>query len=289
MIFGNQNNTDILEAFLLAALNLPQDEYEGLTVVDPHLNRESYDGKLSILDVKLRTKRGKTVNIEIQVSDIPEMRERIVFCVSRMVTDQVTKGDNYNTIKRVISILITDYIMFDEDTLYRHRFTLHDPEANTQFTDVVEINTLELPKLPQSGDETELGSWLQFIKAEDEGALEMLAQKNPKIGKAVDLLKEISADERIRLLSEDREKARRMHPGWTGLGLKAERKAERKACLWVLLKAEKKACLWAWLKAKQKACLWVWLKARLKACLWAWLKARLKARLKKRCRLRSKC
>ena len=37
----------------------------------------------------------------------------------------------------------------------------------------------------------------------------MLAQKNPKIGKAADILREISADEHIRLLSEDREKARR--------------------------------------------------------------------------------
>jgi len=52
LIFGNQANADILAAFLRSVLDLPEDEYDTLTIVDPHPNREGADGKLSILDVK---------------------------------------------------------------------------------------------------------------------------------------------------------------------------------------------------------------------------------------------
>jgi len=99
--------------------------------------------------------------------------------------------------------------MFRANTRYHHRFRLYDAEARMQFSDTIEVNTLELPKLPHNGDGTELGRWLQFLKADDEEALEMLAQNNPQIGKAVGVLKRLSADEETRILSEHREKSRR--------------------------------------------------------------------------------
>jgi len=39
--------------------------------------------------------------------------------------------------------------------------------------------------------------------------LDVIARGNPRLGKAVGILKELSADERTRMLYEDREKARR--------------------------------------------------------------------------------
>jgi len=44
---------------------------------------------------------------------------------------------------------------------------------------------------------------------EDRGVPDVIARGNPQIGKAVGILKELSADERTRMLYEDREKARR--------------------------------------------------------------------------------
>ena len=126
-------------------------------------------------------------------------------------TSQIAEGETYKVIKRAISILITDYVIFNSSERYHHRFRLYDAEARLQFSNTIEINTLELPKLPQSGDGTELGRWLQFLRADDEEALEMLAQNNPTIGKAVGVLRRISADEETRILIENREKARRDH------------------------------------------------------------------------------
>jgi predicted transposase/invertase (TIGR01784 family) len=53
-----------------------------------------------------------------------------------------------------------------------------------------------------------LYNWLQFFKTKKEEELEMLASNNPMIGKAVGILKKLSADERTRMLAEKREMLR---------------------------------------------------------------------------------
>lgn len=209
LIFGDQRNVDILAAFLQAVLNLPKSNYDHLTIVDPHLKRDSDSGKLGILDVKIHTKSGKIINVEIQVSDVPQMRERIIFYTAKMITEQIGKGQDYSAIKKVISIVITDYRLIQENESYHNQYSLYDPETGSLFSDLQEVNVLELPKLPHEDDNTELWDWMQFLKSEREEELSMLAEKNPQLKKAVGVLMDLSQDERTRLLYEEREKARR--------------------------------------------------------------------------------
>jgi predicted transposase/invertase (TIGR01784 family) len=70
MLFGDAENTDILEGFLRAALNLPEEDYRALEIVDPHQRGESIEAKEEILDVKLHTATGDYVNIEIQLYNL---------------------------------------------------------------------------------------------------------------------------------------------------------------------------------------------------------------------------
>jgi predicted transposase/invertase (TIGR01784 family) len=110
LLFGDQRSKNILADFLKAVLpGLADEEFEELTIVDPHIKREFSGDKLEILDVKLRTGSGKSIDIEIQISDIPEMRSRITYYQSNMVTEQIGAGGHYNDLKQVISIVITDY------------------------------------------------------------------------------------------------------------------------------------------------------------------------------------
>jgi hypothetical protein len=136
-LFGDERNIDLLTALLKSVLDLPDNEYAEVTIVDPHLLRD-YDGdKLGIL------------------------------------------------------------------------FTLYDHRNDVEFTDLVELHTLELSKLPGVSDNTELYDWLRFLRAERKEELDMLAQTNPQINKAVAVLMELSADEKARMLYESREKQRR--------------------------------------------------------------------------------
>jgi predicted transposase/invertase (TIGR01784 family) len=206
LLFGDARNTAPLTDFLKAALDLPFEEFLDIVLVDPHLSGEDIDDKQGILDVKAKTALGKIIDIEIQVAERPQMRERIVFYLSRMVTEQISRGEEYRKIERSICILITDYIQIPENDCYHNRYRLHDPRTGSEFTDLVEVNVLELPKLPHNTDGTALWDWLKFLAAREEEELKMLAEKNPQIGKAVGRLQELSEDERTRLLAESREK-----------------------------------------------------------------------------------
>jgi predicted transposase/invertase (TIGR01784 family) len=206
MLFGDARNTGPLTDFLKATLELPAEDFLDIVLIDPHLHGEGIDDKRGILDVKVRTATGKIVDIEIQVAERPEMRERIVFYLSRMITEQIGRGEDYQEIERSICILITDYIQIPNNDCYHNRFRLYDPRTEEEFTDLMEVNVLELPKLPHNTDGTALWDWLKFLAARREEELKMLAEKNPQVGKAVARLQELSEDERARLLAESHEK-----------------------------------------------------------------------------------
>ncbi len=209
LIFGDNRNIDLLTSFLQSVLDIPESEYSHLTIVDPNFRIDTIEDKLGILDVKIHTKSGTIIDVEIQILNFPQMRERIVFYTSKMITEQISKGDTYEKIKKVISIVITDYILIPENQIYHNHYQLHDKNTGSTFTDILEINTLELPKLPKESENSMLWNWMKFLKADSEEELNMIAEANPQIQKAVVVLKELSNDERTRMLEEAREKARR--------------------------------------------------------------------------------
>jgi predicted transposase/invertase (TIGR01784 family) len=116
---------------------------------------------------------------------------------------------NYWTIQRTICILITNYELVPENESYRNRYTLRDPKTGSEFTDLLEIDVLELPKLPKDEDGTPLWDWMKFLSVEETEELTMLAKKNPQVKKAVVKLLALTEDERARMLADSREKLRR--------------------------------------------------------------------------------
>ena len=207
-IFGDAKNVEILEAFLKSILDIPHNEYESLTLTDTHLKKENDEDKLGILDVKVQTKSGNTIDIEIQLANIPHIRERVVFYLSKMINEQISSGDKYNSIKRSIIILITNFDLIDANKKYCNSYTLRDKNDGNEFTNLLEVDTLELSKLPQKDDNTELWSWLKFLKSENEEEFKMIETKSPELKKAVCIVRELSQDEETRLQFEAREKAR---------------------------------------------------------------------------------
>ena len=200
---------DSLVGFLKSVLRLPEDDYNDIEIADPHLLRE-YDGdKLAIIDVKLKTRTKKIVHIEIQLKVTPELKNRIILYDSKLIAEQIGSGDDYTVINRVISIVITDEPLVPDSGRYHHRFTFYDRDADVELSDIIEIHTLELEKLPEDADGTELYDWAKFIAADTEEELNMVADRNPQVAQAVVRFRELSADERVRDTYERREKARR--------------------------------------------------------------------------------
>jgi len=224
LIFADERNINCLKDFLQAVLRLGDDEFNAIKITDPFLQKESADDKLGILDVKLETARGHIIDIEVQLWSLPDMRSRVTYYLSKMVTEQLGTGSPYSNLRRAISIVIVDFPLITESNNYHTTFKMLECTEHFPFNDLQEINILDLTKIPENQNDA-LVNWMKFLKAEREEEFEMLAGQNPQINQAYAFLRELSADEATRLRNESRLKAKRDE--WSRLaGAKQEGQVE---------------------------------------------------------------
>jgi predicted transposase/invertase (TIGR01784 family) len=215
MVFGDPRNKHILKAFLLAILDLPEEEYDVLEILNPDLRIDRPGEKLGVLDVHIKTKTDKRLDIEIQLARTPFFKERIAGYTGKMLGAQLSVGDEYIAMKKVITIVILDYDLIEDSDSFHNKYLLCDAKTKSLFTDILEIHTLEMRKLPKNFENmsevdektSQLFLWLRFIRAEKEEEIKVLAAKDPVIKEAYGVLRRLSEDEKVRLLYESREKA----------------------------------------------------------------------------------
>jgi predicted transposase/invertase (TIGR01784 family) len=204
-LFGDPKHTAPLTAFLQSTLPLPPEEITDLKVVDPNLNRKFKGDKRCVLDVRVVTRSGRDVDVEIQVLFTPDLLGRLLIYLTKMVSGKAKAGEDYEDIPQSICIVIVDHRLWD-DKRYHHRFRMCDPEAGLEYPNLMEIHTLELPKLPVKSDGSKLWRWLKFISSKTRDEFKLLAGKDKVMAEAVDRLVELSASEKARLRAEAREK-----------------------------------------------------------------------------------
>jgi len=208
-IFGDIKHKNILISFLQAILNLPEDEYKEITIQNPDLLINKLNDKHCILDIKLTTKSGKIIDIEIQVDYFGHMKERLLLYTADMLKEQISSGGNYEEIKKVITIVIAvNHNLIHDSKEYHNCYVLHDKHTDSTFTDLIEVNTLEIKKLPKDNDKTELWAWLKFLNTNNEEELNVISKKSTNLKEAVCVLKELSQDEETRFLARERERIR---------------------------------------------------------------------------------
>lgn len=197
-------NKSCMADFLKCILSIPDEEFEDLEFLDTHTRKGSaLDGEY-ILDIKVKTK-SHVIDVEMQVKRSPIMEQRIIVYLANMVKDQSCEGFKYKDIKKSVSIIIAAEHNLTNDNRYFHKYSMRDEKDNSMFTDLLEVDLLELKKLPKADDGTNLWDWLRFIKTNNEEEMEMLAHENPEIEKAYDALQDLSNDEVIRHEAQQRE------------------------------------------------------------------------------------
>jgi len=165
LLFGDIRHKSMLISLLKGFVELPNEEYE-LTFLDTHLKPETEDDKLGILDIKVQTKSGKIINIEIQINPVKNIGKRLSFYKSKLIVGQINESEDYSIIQKVICICITDYVLFPEVKDYLNDFSFYNRKNNFKFEDIPEdIYTLELPKVPVQTDGTTVWEWMSFLKS----------------------------------------------------------------------------------------------------------------------------
>jgi len=219
LLFGNEKDTSFLISFLNAALDLSGEKaIKSVIIKNPVNDRQTEDDKLSIMDVKAETNDETVINIEIQLRDQHNMRERTLYHLSKMIAERLNKGEDYQKIAKTVTINILDFDLLGRETRFHSIFRFQDTVLNDELTDAGEIHFMELPILrcyiEQNKEDItnligkeKLLDWLLFIDNPDSEYAKLAENSDEVIGRAKDMLRTLSTDEKLREEYLAREKA----------------------------------------------------------------------------------
>lgn len=205
-------NSEVRRGFIAALLKVQPEEIEESTLLPTTLQRDYGDDKLGILDILVQLEDGTQIDMEMQVAYYEYWDARVLFYLSKVFTGQLKKGDPYDRLKKCIHVSILDFIQFDGDESCYRTIHFRDDHTGNKYSDLMEIQVLELKKLPgKVKGEEDIISWMRFLGGKTREEFEDMADLNKYIGIAYEELQKLSADELKRLDYESREKAIRDH------------------------------------------------------------------------------
>lgn len=205
-VFSKEGNEDILKSLLEAILEIP---IRDVVVKNPELPRNLYDSKASVLDVKVEIDENILCNIEMQIKDLRNIDKRSTYYMSRMVSDELKKNENYTQVKNTIVINLLNFEFYKRNSYRSVAHMKFETTKENEFVDMgyqkedeiatqdLEMHFIEIPKFVRKNPEanTKLEQWLWLIAGREE-KLEMAKKENKEIKKAMDIIDEMSMDEK---------------------------------------------------------------------------------------------
>ena len=215
-VFGNEANKAIIAAFISDLLEIPRESINAVYINNVELTPEYLEQKFSRLDLKLDVD-GRIVNIEMQVNREADFRDRTLYYWSKLFCGELRSGDEYGVLKQTICINIINFDLFECEN-YHSIFSILEHERGEVLSDKFAIHFFELRKLDRSKKNKRMEDWLNLIDAETEGDLMNIQQTTtiPEVRDTIVMLRELSADEKVRQEAYYREK--RLHDEATALG-----------------------------------------------------------------------
>ena len=203
-----QKNQNALRGLLSALLDIAKKDIKEVTILNPIILGETIDNKTCILDLHLRLNNNELINIEMQVSDFDNWPERSITYLGRSF-DQTKSGGDYSDITTTIHIGILDFNLKHLTPEFYSEFKLMNVNNHEIYSDKFVLRVLNLKTLEDDSIEKEpadLYYWAKLFKATTWEEIKMLASKNPDMEDTIVTMKELSADEKIRLQCQARER-----------------------------------------------------------------------------------
>ena len=205
-IFTDKNNEDLLTDFIAYMIDIPVKSIKEIVIQNTEILPLYSENKFSILDLKMKV-NDKIVNVELQIKEEVDFRDRALFYWSKLYSGELKSGEDYGNIPETISINILNFNLFDCKE-YQSSFTMMEKTRHEVLTEKCKIHFFELKKINKKVNKKDRKSlWLQFINAEEEEEFQMLEKTEiPIMKKAIMVIKEMSADEKLQEMARMREK-----------------------------------------------------------------------------------
>lgn len=201
-------NPKVRKGFIAALLKIRPEEIKNTILMPTILRQEAKDDKLGGLDVRVILEDDTQLDMEMQIAYFEYWTKRVLFYLSKIYIDQIHQGDSYEQLQKCIHVSILDFVHIPQDKECYHTIHLRDDQTGNIYTDLFELQILELPKLSsniKSGED--IIKWMRFFSGKSREEFVQMAKENEYIEEAYNTLVKLSADEEKRLEYEAREKA----------------------------------------------------------------------------------
>ena len=206
-IFASKGNEDMLAEMLEEILEIKIKEIE---ITNEYTLDKAYkDTKGGRIDLKVTVDNNKVIDVEMQIENREDMKDRTIYYASALHHETVRKGENYNKSKEVIVISILSFNLF-EDEKYMVSGSYRRDDTNEEISNKVKVYYIQLPKFLEQNDKKKkkLAQWLYFISQKNKEELEMAIEENDKVARAERLLEEALSDPETREILRIKERIR---------------------------------------------------------------------------------
>jgi predicted transposase/invertase (TIGR01784 family) len=170
---------DLLQSLVAAVLYLKTEDIRGLEITNEAIVPDLLKDKFCKLDLNMNVD-GNKLDIEIQVADQGNYRERASYYASKLVSGSLDAGENYKKMPQSILVSIIDFDLFACEK-FDSEFALLEKTRHELLCDKMELRFFELRKLPKIIDTNDmLQVWLKIFSAETEEDLKELKELEVK-------------------------------------------------------------------------------------------------------------
>jgi len=167
-IFASEANKGVAKAFLNEVLRGRRE------IVSIAYGKNEYPGEIkgkrgAVLDFVCKDQDGVSFLVELQRQEQPYFKDRSLFYASRLISDQGSKGKDWNyELKAVYVICLLEKSSFlgTAEEMYLHDVSLINTRAGAIFNDKLHFVYIELDKFnkTESMVETGLDKWIYSLK-----------------------------------------------------------------------------------------------------------------------------
>ena len=195
-LFGTDENKDIMIEFVSLVTNLRKDDFDDVRIENTEQIPHFYKDKTGRLDIKIRLKDKRKIDVDMQNTYFDYYPKRSIFYCSKLIHEHCVSGVQYATLKKCIAINVLNS-PFKLSRKVHSIYQIREQEEQTLLDELLEIHFLDLTKL-KKGNLTSLEKWLMFIKTDSKEERQMLAQENPAMAKANQIMDIFYLDEQER-------------------------------------------------------------------------------------------
>ena len=202
-----QSNNKVLRGLICSLLHLSEQKVISVEITNPIILGETVTDKEFRLDINVNLNNRTLINLEMQIANKLNWRERSVMYLCRSF-DHLSHGQDYSEAKSAIHIGFLDYTLFKERPEFYASYKLINVKNHQKYSDSLTLNVVDLSRIDLATEEDRkyhIHEWALLFKSTTWEEIKMLASKDEYLQEASETMFRMSADDLVRKRCRDRE------------------------------------------------------------------------------------